>query len=93
MKRKQKNLTGNFHKCSIKKGDLVKVITGDNKGEEGKVLQVNTKRIKGPYLLVDKVNLRTHFLKKNDNSSGGFEKKESWINVSNVKKIEEKHAD
>ena len=86
-KKVQKNLTGNFHKSKIKKGDNVKVITGNSKGKIGKVLKVNTKRIKGVYLMVEGVNIRKHFVKKNQSESGMLEK-ESYIHISNVKKIE-----
>lgn len=93
--RKQKNLTGGFIKSPIKKGDTVQVIAGDDKGHVGKVLKVNTKRINGPYLIVTGVNIRTHFVKKQagQETGEGTVKKESWIHVSNVKKVEEQHVD
>ena len=85
-KRVRKNLDGNFNKSQIKKGDLVKVITGDSKGISGVVLEVNTKKIKGVYLIVKGVNIKTHFVKKQQDETG-MVKKESWIHISNVKKI------
>ena len=69
----------------IKVGDNVRVITGSNKGKEGKVLKVlrNENRV-----LVDGVNI----IKKHDNptrtnESGGILEVEAPIHISNVKLV------
>ena len=72
----------------VKKGDLVKVIAGNDKGKTGEILDVDTRdcRVK-----VSGVKIMTHFNKKKDseaNVSAGIEKKEGWIHASNVKKEE-----
>lgn len=72
----------------VKKGDLVRVIAGDDKGKTGTVLDVSTKdcRVK-----VSGVKILTHFNKKKNNNGAendrpGIERKEGWIHASNVKK-------
>lgn len=66
----------------IKKGDIVKVITGKDKDKEGKVLAVNTE--KGT-VLVEGVNVVTKHTKPNAaNQEGGIVTKEAPIAISNV---------
>ena len=66
----------------IKKDDLVKVITGKDKGKEGKVLLVNQK--KGT-VLVEGVNMITKHTKPSaKNQTGGIVNQEAAIDVSNV---------
>lgn len=67
----------------IKVGDNVRVITGSNKGKEGKVLKVlrNENRI-----LVDGVNVVKKHIKPNRaNETGGILEVEAPIHLSNVK--------
>ena len=69
-------------KFKIKAGDTVKVIAGDNKGSEGKVLQIlrDTNRA-----LVEGVNLVSKHTKPNaQNPQGGIVKKEASIHISNL---------
>ena len=66
----------------IKKDMIVRVISGANKGQEGKVLFVNPKKNR---LIVEGVN----FIKKStrptqDNQKGGIIEKEASIDISNV---------
>ena len=66
----------------IKKDMIVKVISGANKGQEGKVLFVDPKKNR---LIVEGVN----FIKKStrptqDNQKGGIIEKEASIDISNV---------
>lgn len=71
-------------KLSIKKNDIVKIITGDDKGKEGKVLQVLPKDFK---VIVEGCNVVKKAIKPtDDNKKGGFISKEKPIHVSNVKK-------
>ena len=72
----------------IKVGDNVRVITGSNKGKEGKVLQVlkNENRV-----VVDGVNVVKKHVKPNrQNESGGILEVEAPIHASNVKLIDKK---
>jgi large subunit ribosomal protein L24 len=69
-------------KFKIKTGDLVQVISGGSKGEQGKVLRVipETQRV-----LVEGVNVVTRHRKASmQGEAGGIEKVEAPIHVSNV---------
>ncbi len=72
----------------IKVGDNVRVITGSNKGKEGKVLQVlkNENRV-----VIDGVNVVKKHVKPNrQNESGGILEVEAPIHASNVKLVDKK---
>ena len=67
----------------IKVGDNVKVITGSNKGKEGKVLNVLRKDNR---VVIDGVNIVKKHVKPNrTNESGGILEVEAPIHISNVK--------
>ena len=66
----------------IKKGDKVRLMSGNDKGKEGKVLKVfpDSGRI-----IVEKVNLiKRHTRASKDVPQGGIIEKEGPINASNV---------
>ena len=66
----------------IRKGDLVRVMSGNDRGKEGKVLKVfpSTNRI-----IVEKVNLiKRHTKARRDIPQGGIIEKEGPIEASNV---------
>ena len=66
----------------IKKGDTVKVISGDNKGKIGKVLEV---LVKEQRVIVEGVNIVSrHTRPSNAYPDGGIIKKEAPIAISNV---------
>ncbi len=67
----------------IKKNDLVQVITGKDKGKQGKVLKVLTKKRK---VVVEKVNIVVKHKKNTGDKTnpGGRIKVEAPIDVSNV---------
>ena len=72
----------------IKVGDNVRVITGSNKGKEGKVLQVLKNENK---VVIDGVNVVKKHVKPNrQNESGGILEVEAPIHASNVKLIDKK---
>jgi large subunit ribosomal protein L24 len=74
-------------KISFKKGDTVRVIAGDDKGTEAKVITVLPKKGK---VIVEGVNVAKKAIKPTEqNPQGGFENKEMPIDISNVKKVEE----
>lgn len=79
-------------KTHVKRGDLVEVITGDNRGSRGVVLRVIRKRPpQGVRVLVEGVN----FIKKatrpsQERPQGGFNEHEAPIHISNVKLVERK---
>ena len=66
----------------IKKGDLVKVITGKDKDKTGKVLTVNVKK---NTVLVEGCNMVTKHTKPSQtNQNGGIVHQEAPIDISNV---------
>lgn len=66
----------------IKKGDLVKFITGSNKGTTGKVLKVNTK---DGTILVEGVGVRHRNVKPSQiNPRGGQKDVHIPVQISNV---------
>jgi len=72
----------------IKVGDNVRVITGSNKGKEGKVLKVLRNENK---VVVDGVNIVKKHLKPNrTNETGGILEVEAPIHISNVKVADKK---
>ena len=74
----------------IKKGDLVKVISGNDKDKEGKVIAVNKNK---NTLLVEGVNMMTKHAKPSmANQQGGIIHQESPIDASNVMLIHEGKA-
>lgn len=73
-------------KIYIKKGDLVKVIAGDFKGQQGKVLEILVDDYKA---LVEGINFVTKHTKPNAKSpKGGMLKKESPVHISNLMVID-----
>ena len=66
----------------IKKGDLVQVIAGKDKGKEGKVIAVNKKK---NTVLVEGANMITKHTKPSAaNQQGGIIHQEGPIDISNV---------
>lgn len=75
-------------KLKIKSGDVVRVIAGDHKGSEGKVLRVNREDNKA---IVEGVNMVSKHTKPSaKNPQGGIVKKEAFINISNLSLIDPK---
>jgi large subunit ribosomal protein L24 len=74
-------------KFKIKSGDTVKVIAGDHKGSEGKVLQIIKEKDR---VLVEGVNLVSKHTKPSAQSpQGGIVKKEASLHISNVMLVED----
>jgi large subunit ribosomal protein L24 len=70
----------------IKKGDLVKALSGDDRGKTGKVLQVLPGAERA---LVEGLNIvKKHMRKTQDNPQGGVFDQEASIHISNLKKAE-----
>ena len=66
----------------VKKGMKVKVISGNHKGLEGKILNVFPKKNR---LVIEGVNFRKRATRPTqENPSGGFIERESSIHISNV---------
>lgn len=76
-------------KLSIKKGDLVIALTGEDAGRSkpGKVLQVLPKQQRA---IVEGFNYVTkHLRKTQDNPEGGVVKREGPIHISNLMKVDD----
>ena len=77
-------------KLHIKKGDMVQVIAGDNKGQQGKVLKVEAEKQRA---IVEGVNLCKKATKPNaQNPQGGIVEKEAPIHVSNLQVLDPKRG-
>lgn len=73
-------------KFKLKKGDLVRVISGESKGQEGKILSIDTKKHR---VLVEGVNMISKHTKPNAKSpQGGIVKQEGSVHVSNLMFVE-----
>lgn len=76
------------HKVKIRKGDLVKVIAGNSKGTEGKVLQVLIEKNRA---IVEGANIiKKHTKPSAANPNGGIIEKEAAIHISNLSMIDPK---
>ncbi|MFC4212902.1 50S ribosomal protein L24 [Pedobacter lithocola] len=75
-------------KLKIRTGDLVKIIAGDSKGQQGKVLQVIIAKNRA---IVEGVNLVSKHTKPNAaNPNGGIIKKEAALHISNLMLVDPK---
>ncbi|NGP90155.1 50S ribosomal protein L24 [Fodinibius halophilus] len=73
-------------KLHVKKGDEVKVIAGNDKGREGRVLAVFPDKER---VLVEGINMRVHHDQPTqDNPQGGRIEREVSIHISNVMVID-----
>jgi large subunit ribosomal protein L24 len=78
-------------KIKIRKGDLVKVIAGDSRGQQGTVLQVQIAKSR---IVVEGVNLVSKHTKPNAATpNGGIIKKEAALHISNVMLIDPKSGE
>ena len=70
----------------VKKGDQVQVISGSNRGANGKVIQVLIKKNR---VLIEGVNMiKKHTRKSQDNPQGKIVEREGALHISNVKIVE-----
>ncbi|MBQ0080903.1 MAG: 50S ribosomal protein L24 [Alistipes sp.] len=75
-------------KLHIKKGDMVCVIAGDSKGQQGKVLKVEASK---GVAYVEKVNIVKKATKPNaKNTQGGIVEQEAPVHISNLQLIDPK---
>ncbi|WP_047416260.1 50S ribosomal protein L24 [Cellulophaga sp. Hel_I_12] len=75
-------------KLKIKVGDIVRIVSGDHKGVEGKIMKVDFDKNKA---IVEGANLVSKHEKPSaKNPQGGIVKKEALIHVSNLSLIDAK---
>ena len=73
-------------KLKIKTGDTVRVITGEHKGDEGKIVKVLIEKNRA---IVEGVNMVSKHTKPSaENPQGGIVKKEAAIHISNLMLVE-----
>jgi large subunit ribosomal protein L24 len=72
-----------MNKVGLKKGDLVIVRKGKDKGKSGKVLMVIPEKSK---VIVEKINFNKEFIRpdRSRNVQGGIMEKEAPLSVANV---------
>ena len=70
----------------IKKGNKVLIITGNDKGKQGEVIQVDRSNHR---IIVKDLNMVKKHTKPTKEKKGGIFPKESYIHISNVKLVEE----
>ena len=69
-------------KLKIKTGDTVRVIAGDHKGSEGKIIKVSLEKNK---VIVEGVNMvKKHMKPSAQSPQGGIVEKEASIQISNL---------
>lgn len=77
----QKTARHNMH-FRLKKGDIVKVLSGNYKGKSGRILKVFPESGRA---IVEGVNMvKIHRRATDTNPQGGIEEKEASINISNL---------
>ena len=75
-------------KLKIKKGDLIKVIAGDSKGSQGKILEVILEKGRA---IVEGANMVSKHTKPNAaKPNGGITKMEAAIHISNLALVDPK---
>jgi large subunit ribosomal protein L24 len=73
-------------KLKLKKGDTVKVISGESRGQSGKIVTIDAKKMRA---IVEGVNLISKSEKPSaKNTNGGITKKEGSIHISNLMFLE-----
>jgi len=71
-------------KLHVKKGDIVYVITGEDKDKQGRVLKVYPEK---NLAIVEGVNIVTKHRKPKQEGQSGIEESEAPIHISNLKLI------
>ena len=73
-------------KFKLKKNDLVRVLSGESRGQEGKILAIDVKKQRAT---IEGVNMISkHAKPSSKNPNGGIEKKEGSIHISNLMLVE-----
>ena len=72
---------------TIKKGLKVRILTGKDKKKEGEVIEIDRKNHRAK---VKGINIVKKHVKTTKEKKGGIVSKENFINLSNLKNIENK---
>lgn len=78
-------------KLKIRTGDTVRIIAGDHKGVEGKVMTIDREKNKA---IVEGANkVKKHEKPSAQNPQGGIVEKEAFIHISNLSLIDPKSGE
>jgi large subunit ribosomal protein L24 len=78
-------------KFHVKRGDTVRVISGNHRGSSGKILQVLPEKAQ---VIIEGVRLiKKHQRKTQDNPNGAIIEREGPIHISNVKIVERANSE
>lgn len=84
-------MVSKMKKLKIKTGDTVRIMAGDHKGVEGKVMRVDLEKNKA---IVEGTNMVSKHEKPSaKNPQGGIVKKEALIHISNLSLIDPKSGE
>ncbi len=73
-------------KRHVKKGDMVQVITGNDKGKKGRIIEIVSESNRA---MVEGINIVSRHTKPNaQNQNGGIIKKEAPVHISNLKVVD-----
>ena len=70
----------------IKKGNKVLIITGNDKGKQGEVIELDSPNSR---VIVKDINIVKKHTKPTKEKKGGIFPKESYIHISNIKLVDE----
>lgn len=73
-------------KLKLKKGDTVRVISGESRGQEGKIATIDTKKMRATIEGINMISKHTKPSAKN--ADGGIVKQEGSIHISNLMFVE-----
>ena len=71
---------------NLKKGNLVKILTGNDKNKSGEIIEIITKLNKAK---VKGINIVKKHLKATKEKKGGIISKENFIDISNLRNLTE----
>ena len=80
-----------LNKTHVHAGDLVKVISGNHRGSEGKILQVN--RAKHQVVIEGVRMIKKHVKRSQEQPNGAIIEREGPSHISNVKLLEKAARD
>jgi len=72
---------------NLKKGNLVKILTGNDKNKSGEIIEIISKLNKAK---VKGINIVKKHLKATKEKKGGIISKENFVHLSNLKLVENK---
>ena len=72
-------------KLHIKKDDLVVVLSGQDRGKQGVVLEIFPKKDRA---IVEGIHFIKRHLRPNQSGQGGIVEREGTIHISNLKRVE-----